>query len=342
MLNKQSLAIVGRVAVLAFFTLLAGCRHNTHVVRLIVHGSVITASTNEGTTIVVPAVDSGDLQHFLAAGYPSLGEATSTPCAAGAYEFRLKGIKPAEKKAGANGDTGDVIDPAFDAITFTRPNWKPWKKQPYFVTMDLPAATRIVALGARYPVQFNVASGPDFVPLTQMLEFEAHDGDDVRLVRTCGSEKKEYEALSCKDMRARYGQAFKETPEEGGSKSPDRPYIDFALKSCANDASYLFVGIGIDPRPTRAPGVSESHGRDFFNNKILPEIFGGADKVPPDKKLVEKGDFIPNGDNGVENRGVRLVRTSFGGEYPRYAPVPRYVPVAMIENCTAPGGFIRP
>jgi hypothetical protein len=47
---------------------------------------------------VVPAVDSEDLQHFLAAGYPSLGEATSTPCAAGAYEFKLKGIKPAEKR----------------------------------------------------------------------------------------------------------------------------------------------------------------------------------------------------------------------------------------------------
>jgi hypothetical protein len=331
-MNKRSLAVVGSVLVLAFFSLLAGCRHKTHVVRFIVHGSVITASTNEGTTIVVPAVDSEDLQHFLAAGYPSLGEAKSTPCAAGAYEFKLKGIKPAEKKAGANGDIGDVIDPAFDAITFTRPNWKPLGG-PYFVTMQLPAASRIVALGARYPVQFNVASGPDFVPLTQMLEFEAHDGDDVRLVRTCGSEKKEYEALSCKDMRARYDQAFKETPEEGGSKSPDRPYLDFALKSCADDASYLFIGIGIDPKNR---GSSEVHGRNFFNTKILPEIYGGKDNVPPDKKLVEHGHLTPNGGSGSDNRGVRLIKTSFDGEYPRY------VPVLMIENCTSPGGFVHP
>ncbi len=330
MLNKQSLAIVGRVAVLAFFTLLAGCRHNTHIVRLIVHGPVITASTNEGTTIVVPAVDSGDLQHFLAAGYPSLGEATSTPCAAGAYEFRLKGIKPAEKKAGVNGDNGEVIDPAFDAITFTRQNWKP-SKQPQFMNMQLPAVTRIVALGARYPVQF--ASGEsDSVPLTQMLEFEARDRDDVRLVRTCGSEKKEYEALSCNEMRARYDKAFKEIPDEGKSKE----YIDFVLKSCADDASYLFVGIGIDPRSKVPLSVSELHGLNFFNSKILPEIFGGSDNVPKDKRLVEKGHLTPNGGSGGDNRGVRLIKTSFDGEYPRY------VPVAMIENCTSPGGFVKP
>jgi hypothetical protein len=328
-MNKRSLAVFGSVVVLASFSLLAGCRHKTHIVRLIVHGPVVTASTSEGTTIVVPAVDPGDLPHFLATGYPNLEEATSTPCGAGAYEFRLKGTKPSEKSAGANSGNEGVIDPAFDAITFTRPNWK-LSKQPQFVTMQLPAATRIVALGAQYPVQFAGSSEPDFVPLTQMLEFETRDRDDVRLVRTCGSDKKEYEALSCKEMQARYDKAFEEIPDLGKSKY----YIDFALKSCADDASYLFVGIGIDPKNIAS---SEVHGRNFFNNKILPEIFGGPDNVPKDKRLVKKGHFTPNGDNGVENRGVRLIRTSFDGENPRYVPV-----FLMIENCTAPGGFVHP
>src|ERR1700739_1301418 len=299
MLNKQSVAMVRRIVVLASFSLLAGCRHKTHIVRLIVHGPVVTAPTNEKTTIVVPAVDPGDQQHFLATGYPGVGEATSTPGPAGAYEFSLKGIKPSEKKAGANGDNSDVIDPAFDAITFTRSNWKPLG-QPYFVTMGLPATTKITAFGARYPVQFQ--SGPDFVPLTQVLEFEARDSDDVRLVRTCGSEKKEYKALSCKEMQARYDEvfdkAFKDLPDAAKSKR----YIDFALKSCTDDASYLFVGIGIHWNDI---AWSEVHGRNFFNSKILPEILGGAANVPQDKRLLETSHLIPNGDNGVENRGVR-------------------------------------
>jgi hypothetical protein len=339
MLNKQSVAMVGRIVVLASFALLGGCRRNTHVLRIIVHGPVITAPTNEGTTIVVPAVDPGDQKHFLATGYPSVEEATSTPCPAGAYEFSLKGFKPAEKKAGANTDNGDVIDPDFDPITFTRPNWKPLG-QPHFVIMHFPAATRIAALGSRYPVQFQ--SGPDVVPLTQVLEFEVRDGDDIRLVRTCGSEKKEYKALSCKEMQAKYDEvldkafkAFKDLKDFKDSQdaAKSKKYIDFALK-CTDDASYLFVGIGIHPNDVAS---SEVHGRNFFNSKILPEIYGGAANVPQRNLLVAPGYFSPKGGGGGgDYRGVRLIQTSFDGEDPLY------VPVLMIENCTAPGGFVHP
>ena len=332
MLNKRYLAVAGSAVVLAFFSLFAGCRHKTHIVRLIVHGPVVTAATNEKTIILAPS----DPLHLLAAGYPSLEEATSTPCGAGTYKFKLEGIEPAEKKAGGSDENDHRIDPAFEAITFTRPNWQPLG-QSYFVTMDLPVAARIVALGPLYKVQFS-RPGEDFVPLTQMLEFEARDSDDVRLVRTCGSDKKEYKTLSCKEMRARYDNLPvmpKETRDPDAPKIPEQDYIDFALKSCADDASYLFVGIG-----TRelVPG----HGLAFFNKKILPEIFGGEDKVPPDKKLVEHDRLHPNGGSGSDNDGVRLIRASFGGEYPQYVPVPRYVPVTMIENCTSPGGFVRP
>jgi hypothetical protein len=330
MLNKQSVAMLGRIVVLASLTLLAGCGHNTHVF-LIVHGPVVTAPTKEGTIILVPAVDPGDEKHFLATGYPGVGEDTSTPCSSGAYEFSLKGIKPAEKKVGANTNNGDVIDPAFDPITFRIPNWKPWKKQPYFMTMDLPAATKIAAFGERYPVQFQ--SGPNFVPLTQVLEFEVRDSDDIRLVRTCGSEKKEYKALSCKEMQARYDEVFDKASEMFPDAVDSRRYIDFALKSCTDDASYLFVGIGTK---TKDPVLSEVHGRNFFNSKILPEIYGGMDNVPLDRKLVERGHVVPKGSGGGDYRGVRLIRTSFNGEDPLYTPV------LLIENCTSPGGFVRP
>lgn len=328
-MNKRSLAVVGSVVVLASFSLLAGCRHKTHIVRMIVHGSVVTGLTNEKTTILAPA----DPAHSLVAGYPNLEEVTSTACGAGAYEFTLKGIKPAEKKAGANGENGSAIDPAFAAITFTMPKWKQLG-QPYFVTMDLPAAVRTVALGPQYPVQFSGSSGPDFVPLTQMLEFEVRDSDDVRLVRKCGQDEKEYKPLSCTEMRARYDKAFTQVPPDPHALKPqEREYIDFAFKSCADDASYLFIGIGIDPRHGSS---SHDHGIDFFNNKILPEIFGGPDKVPENKKLVKEGHITPNGGGGSDNGGVRLIKTSFDGEYPRY------VPVLMIENCTSPGGFVHP
>lgn len=327
-MNKRSLAVVGTVVVLASFSLLAGCRHKTHIVRLLVHGSVVTGLIHEKTIILAPA----DPAHSLVGGYPNLEETISTACSAGAYEFTLKGIKPAEKKTGANGENGSTIDPAFAPITFTMPNWKPLGL-PYFVTMDLPAATRIVALGPQYPVQF--ASGEsDFVPLTQMLEFEVHDSDDVRLVRKCGQDEKEYRPLSCTEMRARYDKVFTQVPPDPHALKPtERNYIDFALKSCADDASYLFVGIGIDPR--HGPS-SEDHGIDFYNKKILPEIFGGADKVPADKKLVKNGHVTPNGGRGSDNGEVRLIKTSFDGEYPRY------VPVLMIENCTSPAAFVHP
>lgn len=332
MLNKQSLAILGSFVVLAAFSVLAGCRHKTHIVRLIVHGPVVTASTQGETTILAPA----DPEHLLVAGYPSVGEAISAPCSAGAYEFKLDGIKPAQKRAGASGEQDHAIDPAFRPITVKiSPNWKPLG-QPYFVTMHLPAAERIVALGPRYKVQFAGSSDPDFVPLTQMLEFEVRDSDDVRLVQTCGSDKKEYKALTCKEMRAKYDEVFRETMDQDKEPDSERDYIDFVLKSCADDTSYLFVGIGLDPRVRRPLGFKESHGRDYFNNKVLPELFGGAANVPPGRKLVPQYKSSPGSSQSDGEGEARMIRTSFGGNHPRY------VPVLLTENCSAPGGMGSP
>ncbi len=201
--------------------------------------------------------------------------------------------------------------------------------------MRLPAAERIVALGPRDEVQFAGSNKPASVPLTEMLEFEVHDGDDVRLVQKCGSETKEYKALSCREMRDRYDEVFGETTDQGAPESQERSYIDFALRSCADNASYLFVGIGMDPRKKYTPGLIEAHGRDFFNNKILPEIFGGAANVPPGKKLVEKGYFNPKENKGAWSYGARVTQTSFEEENSLY------VPVMMIENCTSPLGMVH-
>jgi hypothetical protein len=294
-------------------------------VAIVIQGATVTVPEREETAILVP--QSSDAEHLLLnIPYPSTDQSqVSGSCPQGAYLFTLRGAKTAPRNE--EEAKGVLIDPIFSPIIFKVETWKPLEKEKdYFAIMHLPGARMIRALGPPYEVQFAGSPRPAHVPLTEILEFPVRDMDDVRLVRSCGKEQKIEKPLTCQEMRRRYKAYFKQHPAD--SPDSERPYIEYELQRCSANTSYLFVGIGLDPALSH--DRIEAHGRNFFNHKILPEIYGGEQNVPADRKIVEKGYGPGNGD-GVSK--VRLVRASFGEQ-------PLYVPVAMTENCTSPGGIV--
>ena len=325
-MNNTKLFKIGSSMLLACI-MLGGCRHNPGIVRVIVHGPVVTVPTKAGTTIVVPRSD----LHVTGSPYPKLPPgAGSKPCTE-TVVFELTGVQSAGEET--------TIDPAFSPVVFKVPNWKPLgKAEDYSVTMHLPTPRAIDALGPPYEVRFE--AGPALVPLTQILEFDVRDITKMRRVRTvttrCGSSEPSRKIdviapLSCAEMRKKYEEYFRSISD--GAINSQRPFIKHELMRCSADTFYLFVGVGLDPRTPHSQ--FEVHGRDFFNNRLLPEIYGGPENVPPGKKLIEKGPAVPGYGTDHGEGGPRVIPTSFGGERPLY------VPVAMTENCTAPGAIVK-
>jgi hypothetical protein len=328
--NTKLFKIVGIILLLTCCMLmLYGCKHRPGIVRVIVHGPVVTVPTRAGTTIVVPRSD----LHVTGSPYPQLPPSQGSNACTDTSVFELTGVQSAGE--------GPTIDPAFRPVIFKVPGWKPLgKEEDYSVKMHFPTPRAIDALGPPYDVLFDSnPPEPAQVPLTQILEFDVRDVTKMRFVRTvttrCGSSEPSRKVdvitpLSCADMRKKYEEYFRSIPDVANSQ---RPFIEHELMRCSADTFYLFVGVGLDPRTQHSQ--LEIHGRDFFNNKLLPEIYGGPQNVPPGKKLIEKGFAVPGYGTDHGDGGPRVIPTSFGGERPLY------VPVAMTENCTAPGAIVR-
>jgi hypothetical protein len=332
--NTKLPRIVRSIMLLACCMLmLGGCKHRPGIVRVIVHGPVVTVPTKAGTTIVVPRSD----LHLTASPYPKLPPGADSNACTETSVFELTGVQSAGEET--------TIDPAFSPVIFKVSDWKPLgKADDYSITMHLPTPRAIDALGPLYDVRFTSnPAEPARVPLTQILEFDVRDVTKMRLVRTvtarCGSSEPTRRIdvitpLSCAGMRKKYEEYFRSIPDVAVTEqNSQRPFIEHELKRCSADTFYLFVGVGLDPRTSHSQ--LEAHGLDFFNNKLLPEIYGGQKNIPPGKKLIEKGLAMPGYGTDHGEGGPRVIPTSFGGERPLY------VPVAMTENCTAPGTIVR-
>jgi hypothetical protein len=338
---------------LALLELTTTAKCEDKVLRFIVHGPVLTV-VNQGRVQIVVPVDDG--MHELVLGDPKSSpdhESAGDACHM-TYQIVLKGlpesyaIKTSVAPAFRRGNV--VFDHRRQDVDFEQIEKRineGRKNGAYFIIIDAPAAPRVIdALGAAYPVRFGSNPLKDvYVPLTQVLEFPVDDIRKVKLVKTefkdCGHNQHsrkpvELRALSCQDFRAKYEGYFETTPDPSPEEESERADIGHELARCSGSTFYFFMGVGLPPGTPHS--TLESHGRRFFNEKLLPEVFGKG-KVPPGAKLVVKQQGGPGYSTERLMRSPMLVPAVY-----RVPSMQRlFMPAlyATTENCTAPGAIVK-
>jgi len=319
---------------------LNGCMHKTGGTRpgppekppvyVIVHGPWVLVVKEHRVIALVPR----DPGHEIVSPYPERHEAKLMPAdCKTTTEFELQGVDSADTT---------TIDPAFRPVTFNIPDWEQKKDEDLFVKMKLPIPTRIDGLSPLQPVEFEGNPGKtEYVPLSEILEFRTRDISKVRLVRTevstCKTEKSSYpvKPLSCDEMKQRYDGYWKDPDNPRQKLSPQRPFLTDIFRRCPNGSRFLFVGVGLHPNAFQQFPEEErlghfaQSGLDFFNNKLLPLVFGGKAKVPRENRLSAiKADPY---ETGYSWRLPKLLPAVY--KAPVAKPVSVMYPYASTENC---------
>jgi hypothetical protein len=347
-MNRQYLKALASVTfALLVLGALPGCTHRpvkpyppeAASIQVFVHGTLIvkTPSQDDGTDgIQVFAPRDGDQRRheMVSPDRETPGQPEKGPCKV-TFHIKLVGVDPYHGRP--------KIDDAFAATTFKVPaDWKP--KDDPFISMSFPSASKIGYLGPLYPVQF-VSGPPSQVPLTEILEYSTKDIHQVKLVQTrvtqCGTAKpltedKDLKPLRCEEARTHL-QAHKADAESPTTFS-QRNSLEKRLDQCSNGTYVYFVGVGLPSAYLAAhPDLRMKHGVEFFNERLLVEIFGSENKIPPGRKLVSVGEEKPYGNPSQSEGAPKLLPTvfTFG------APEPLLKPVASTENCNSPGAILR-
>lgn len=217
------------------------------------------------------------------------------------------------------------VDHGFDDFNVTLPDWEP-KPADYYVALDLPAPEIISYIPPPVNVLFEPATQgarPRFgrLPESHVLEYRVRDVSKITLHSKELGDRHPTVCHTPADDSPRHEHA------EGARR-------DWELTHCSESASY-FMGVRI------ASSVnSEEHALRFFNDKLLPSMFGPD--VPQGRKLL-KLNFDPYGDQSP-------TRSPFVGT----TPVPRYAlfsePPRIVlviggtsggGNCSGPGATAR-
>jgi len=226
------------------------------------------------------------------------------------------------------------VDSGFDGLHVEIPEWTPPSKA--FVSLDLPAPNIISFLRPPEGVLFEPSDQyPQgqyaTLPLNQVLEYTLKEGCTAKLV----SKQLDHDAtpLSCDDLHQQsiaYGKKYS-IPESQYSR---HNLLDQTLTDCSDpNTCTFFLGVGLSPDEVYRPENykrNDQHALKFFNEKLLPSLYGSQERVPQGKRIVQlkvSPCSVP--------RGVMMPMLVPAVQRLPF-PQPRYMPVASTENCTAP------
>ena len=183
------------------------------------------------------------------------------------------------------------LDQCFKDITFTTDLWK---KQEYFVTLELPIPDSIGFISPLEPVIFE-GNRHGLMPLNNVLEYRMSDPDDVKLVS--------------KNERIATQPVTKLTTEYAGYCQKNRHKDPMASEECSDlenefkrwdegDVRTFILGVGLEDSVD--PQVAKRHAIAFYN-KLIADSFPNV----KGKNLIQIGD----GRSGTPSRGAMLTPT---------------------------------
>lgn len=208
------------------------------------------------------------------------------------------------------------IDQGF--FDFNLPHIGDWKLPPdAFVSIELPRPDYITFTPPAQPESFG--GKPTLQPLDHILEYRMTDPDKVRIT----SGEKEYHPLPCSELLKQYEEYWSKKYGETNQESSQRQNMEDTLRNCPSSDLCVLFGVGFDPE--KITGPFEAHGRDFFNNVLLPSFAPGLKKP-----LVQLTCSSSNSENFSSGTLVPAVFS-----YRDYGP--RLLPVTSVLDCRIGG-----
>jgi hypothetical protein len=184
------------------------------------------------------------------------------------------------------------VDRSFNDISFRTDLWR---KQEYFVTIELPVPDSIGFVSPSEHVVFEV-NRRGLMPLNNVLEYRMTDPDDVKLV----SKNEKIGPQSVTKLSAEYANYCKKNGGKDRMAGEECTDLEHEFKSWdEGDVRTFVLGIGVDESLDRK--AATAHAIAFYNQII-------ADSFPHVKgrNLVSIGDA---GHGGNSSRGAMLMPT---------------------------------
>lgn len=162
------------------------------------------------------------------------------------------------------------IDQGF--FDFNLPHIGEWKLPPdAFVAIELPRPDYITFTPPAQPESFS--GKPTLQPLDHILEYQMSDPNKVRIK----SGEKEYRPTPCSELLKQYQDYWsKNAGYAGNPEDSQRKAMEDTLRNCPSSDLCVLFGVGLDA--TKFTGSLDAHGRDFFNNVLLPSFAPGLKK----------------------------------------------------------------
>jgi hypothetical protein len=347
-------ALLGAVYALIVLTALPGCSQEKRAtVEVILHGPAIIKAPfkddgSDGITVFVPR--DNDKQHEMVPPDMVHRDQPKNSSCKVTFSIKLVGVDSYHGRP-TFPSLSPFQPPPVEPISFRVPvTWKPTGDP--FISMAFPSAISVGFLKPLKSARFESGRIAN-IPLTEILNFQTTDIRAVRLVITrvteCGANKpstevNEYRPMTCNEVQKQYQQEYEKQDKKQdrtySGKKDARPYLWEKLESCTADTFVYLLGVGVpSPKSKEEEWKAYAHGIAFFNDSLLPAIFGTPDQVPRERRLISLSDQeTPSLINSpVYEQGLpRLLQADFRYQSPR----PRLIPVASTENCSAPGAIV--
>jgi hypothetical protein len=234
------------------------------------------------------------------------------------YHFQLpvRGLDVYPKKRA-------YIDQCFRDISFTTDLWK---KEEYFVTLELPVPDSIGFIPPAKPIIFKLGKKQGSMPMNNVLEYRMTDPDDVKIITKQGSfaprpaSKLNQEYLDyCKNYKSK--ENYKEY-DQGHREACAKLEEEFKTWDEPEVRAFSFgVGVGEDVSPEQA----NRHALKFYNDVLLSSF----PHVREQQELEQIGGVSYP---GTPTRGAMLMPAVWD---PSVSP--RLVPVTAVMDCQVIG-----
>src|SRR5947209_7242154 len=196
-----------------------------------------------------------------------------------------------------------------------------WKREKYFVTLDLPVPDVITFIPPTVPVTFKMNHRSAMMPLNHVLRYRVQDAAAIQMLREGAQPVKP--ARDAEFNKEFYG--WCREPKTAGQKESCGQMRQYSSDWFEENAITFYFAVGHSRYQETSPNM-QYHAENFFNNVLLRSF----PRVQRELEL-EVGTA-----KTLDYRGGQVVPAVWRPEIPQ----PRLVPVASIIDCRVGGANI--
>lgn len=195
-----------------------------------------------------------------------------------------------------------------------------WKKEKYFVTLDLPAPDVISFVPPTVPVTFKLNHRSAMMPLNHVLRYRVQEAAAIEMTREGGTP---FKPLRDSEFAQEFSRWCKD-PKYGGRSGHCPQMQQYSSDWFEENAITFYFAVGTSTYGQTSPANAKYHAENFFNNVLLRSF-------PQVQRELELE--VGTATRTFDYREGQIMPAVWQPQVLQ----PRFVPVASIVDCTAGG-----